>query len=151
GMAHAEAQRYLSRDLPQRLASGESICVRAHTDRKRRLLRPGQRLLTNAFAGMLAMTVAGALGMGPMLQAADTPTPTREPVEVPVPMGEIELGDVVAPDPKMGRVACEVPVAPMMGAVAMPAPMVAQVEQLGGPVAVPAETGHHLAGLLREG
>lgn len=149
GMAHADAQRYLARDLPQRLAAGDQVCVRAHTDRKRRLLRPGQRLLTNAFAGMLAMTVAGALGMGPMVGAAETPTPDPEPIEVP--LGEVEMGDVVAPDPKMGRVACEVPLAPLMGAVAMPAPMVTQVEQLGGPVAVPAESGHQLAGLLREG
>lgn len=141
GMAQAEARRYLSQDLPRRLAAGDQICVRAHTDRKRRLLHPGQRLLTNAFAGMLAMTVAGALGLGPMLQAADAPKPAPEPVG-------IEMGDVVAPDPKMGRIACE---APLMGAVAIPAPAVTQVEQHGGPVAVPAETGHQLAGILREG
>lgn len=106
-----QAKAYLARELPSRLHAGERICVRAHTDRHLRLLRPGQRLLTNAFAGMLAMTMAGALGFGPALHGADTPAPITQD---PVPMGEL-----VAPQPiKQGRIVCDVP-EPIQGDVVM--------------------------------
>ncbi len=55
------------RELHQRLATGEHVCVRTYVDTNRRPLLPmgRRRLLTTAMSAMLAMGSAGCVGPGP--------------------------------------------------------------------------------------
>jgi hypothetical protein len=73
------------RELHQRLAQRplERLCVRGESDGRGRILSPAhRRLLTDAFACMLAMTIAGCAGSGPALDGAH-----GEPTSAPVTQG----------------------------------------------------------------
>lgn len=149
-----QARVTFNHDLPQRAQAGERICVRARTDARQRLLSPTQRMLTNAFAGMLAVVTAGALGHGPMLGAAES-TPSPAPSADPIPkegepdhviMGKIAMGDAYAPAP--------VPVEPdsiTMGEMCVaPPPPVTEITIDGVATQVAAEKGQQLGFLLTE-
>jgi hypothetical protein len=61
--------RMLMRELRDRLGGDVPICVRGDGDGRGRLLTPaGRRLLTNGFAAMLAISIAGCTGDGPQVR-----------------------------------------------------------------------------------
>jgi hypothetical protein len=163
-MEPVQAHHFLQRELPERLAQGEQLCVRAAADRKHRLLRPGQRLLTNGVAAILAMTVGDYLGFGPTLSAEETATTPPVTQHTPVKMGKVvaphhEPGatdtpkpEVTGPLPPQG--VCEVEVGkpglirPVMGLVApRPAP-VTSVTQTDHTIVVTPEAARQLAVFL---
>lgn len=78
-MPAPRARAFLAEEVPRRLAQGESICVRATTDHRARLLHPGRRLLTNGMAAMLAMAMGSTLGANVAHAEEAIPTPSEEP------------------------------------------------------------------------
>jgi len=102
-MAPSAGRAFVQRELPERLARGERVCVRAHVDRAGRLLRPDlrRRLLTNGLAAVLAMTIAGCTGDGPTpgTSTAPTPAPSAQPLALP---GEVSAPLTGSPSPMMG-------------------------------------------------
>lgn len=146
-MAPPAAKAFLAIELPQRLANGDHVCVRAHADRRQRLLRPSQRLLTNALAGILAATMFGALaGLDAADAPAATPTTSTQPATTPQAMGEVEAQIL------SGKPVCEVPVQGdvMMGAMVAVPPTVTAVKQGDSELPIDATLGIQLGALLQE-
>jgi|GEM_PF-5240224 len=142
-MTPPAAKAFLAVELPQRLAHGDHVCVRAHADRRQRLLRPSQRLLTNALAGILAATMASALGT---LDAADS-TPPVAPSTTEFPQAAVpEEASVLA-----GKAVCVEPVPGgiVMGEMMVPTAVTA-VKQGEQELAIDAATARQLGAVLDE-
>ncbi len=125
-MSPSQARRVLRQELPERIARGERVCVRAPADASGRL-KPGRAkryLLTNGLAAILAMAAYGCStgnqaesGGGPAGQQPQQGIP-QQPVQPqqqqqqqqPL-MGAIAPppphGPVVEPQPLMGKVAAQ--------------------------------------------
>jgi len=142
-MTPPAAKAFLAVELPQRLAHGDHVCVRAHADRRQRLLRPGQRLLTNALAGILAATMASALGT---LDAADS-TPPVAPITTEFPQATVPeevpvlAGKAVCVEPVQGDI--------VMGEMMVPTAVTA-VKQGEQELAIDAATARQLGAVLDE-
>jgi hypothetical protein len=87
----ASAARREMAAIQERLQSQPAmhVCVRGENDGRGRVLTPAhRRLLTNAFAAMVAMTVAGCTGSGPAVgertDTAQTEQTTEEPTKFPL-------------------------------------------------------------------
>jgi hypothetical protein len=144
-MPTGEAVRYLH-DLGTTLRepNAPSVCVRAPSDGRGRLLRPSAKryLLTNGLAAILAVSMSGCGNHGDHGGAQNQPAPQQQAtqplmgvVAPPMPQnvkGEVsaapathEMGNVVAPQP-----------APLMGEVDVPPRVLVPLGQV---VAEPAE------------
>jgi hypothetical protein len=90
-MPYAAAQAYLA-GLNQRQGerSHEHVCVRAFSDGRGRLTGTRHRLLTNALAAMLAMTVAGCGGGSP----GDRTEDQRQASEKTERASKVDLADI---------------------------------------------------------